>query len=997
MKIQNALILLLLSASVLSAQPSVNYWQQSVHYVMNIDMNEDANQFTGTQKLHYTNNSPDTLYKVFYHLYFNAFQPNSMMDTRSRSILDPDGRVRDRISKLSEKEIGYHHVKSLTQNGSSVQYKVEQTTLEVELAKAILPGETVEFDMTFESQVPLQIRRSGRDNAEGVRFSMAQWYPKMAEYDEDGWHTSSYIGREFYAPYGTFEVNITIDSSYTIGGTGVLQNPDEIGHGYIPNDMVQRSDSPRLTWSFLAENVHDFVWAADPNFTHYTTQTRDKRDVHIIYKTGQNEQNWQKLGTYTANAIDYMSSQFGQYPWPQFTVIQGGDGGMEYPMTTLITGRRSLGSLVGVMAHELAHMWYYGVLGVNESYYYWIDEGFTEYTSNETAAVLLNQKGDPQQGAYGSYLFMKYRGFEEPLTTHADEFDTNSAYGTGAYSMGNIFLHQLGYVIGNDVMRRSLKRFYDEWKFKHPKAEDFIHIAEKESGMVLDWYLNHWIKSTHTIDYALRKPKMNGEEAEITLKRKGDFPMPIDVFVGFDDSTSIVYTIPLVQMRSEKRMEGSYVYEIAPDWPWTHDSYKLKVPTHGKKIKRVELDPSLRMADVNRLNNSWPFTNDRQFMKPARAYWNSYGSSWRPSAWYAENAGVMIGFHSYGNYIFNQYAYEASARITTGSLQEYDVKKTDVDYTFRLSMPAKYSGNGATVSFEALRYFGIFQHQLEYKKYIGKYGQWSPTRRVFTFSLFHQVKTADRTIPLYSAWDRYDVLGSRISYEIGTPSTNGILLSTQMASSGKMWGASYGMLTANKTFNWTRSLSTRFGMYAGTGSKKLPVQYRITTAGPTLEGAWKNHTWFEFTNINSDFTRIANFSADGGNAMAGYGLANIGSPDIPGNNHLSFVIWNNWKPFSNKWLSPVTLEFAAGNGTSWDDEFIKDNPYFHKTDRPVLSSMIAGISYNASDLALFNRWKPQSAVIRDLQFSIRLPFYMNNLKGRGDWHGFVMIGVSNTF
>ncbi|MEX2380634.1 MAG: M1 family peptidase, partial [Vicingaceae bacterium] len=170
----------LLSIVQLNAQ---NYWQQSVNYQMSIDVDVESNQFEGEQTLVYTNNSPDTLNKVYYHLFFNAFQPNSMMDVRSRTIEDPDRRVGDRILHLKENEIGYQKINRLTQDGKKLNYQVVGTILEVELAKPILPGASSTFEMDFEAQVPLQVRRSGRDNKEGIRYSMTQWYPKMAEYD----------------------------------------------------------------------------------------------------------------------------------------------------------------------------------------------------------------------------------------------------------------------------------------------------------------------------------------------------------------------------------------------------------------------------------------------------------------------------------------------------------------------------------------------------------------------------------------------------------------------------------------------------------------------------------------------------------------------------------------------------------------------------------------------------------------------------------------------
>ena len=234
-----SLLLPILSlCTILQAQP--DRWQQRVKYRMDIDMDVQSNRFTGKQTIDYWNNSPDTLKVLYYHLYWNAFQPGSMMDARSlelgKTVIngrnDWDGRVRDRISKLQPEEIGYQKVKSLKMNGRPQQFTEHETILKVVPDKPVPPRSKVTLDMVFEAQVPVQIRRSGRDNAEGVRLSMAQWYPKLAEYDYEGWHPTPYIAREFYGVWGDFEVNIKIDRDYVIGCTGYLQNPQEIGHGY---------------------------------------------------------------------------------------------------------------------------------------------------------------------------------------------------------------------------------------------------------------------------------------------------------------------------------------------------------------------------------------------------------------------------------------------------------------------------------------------------------------------------------------------------------------------------------------------------------------------------------------------------------------------------------------------------------------------------------------------------------------------------------------------
>ncbi len=286
-----SIVLVLFITNQLFAQK--DYWQQEVAYKMSIEMNDENHQFEGTQSLVYTNNSPDTLSKVFYHLYFNAFQKGSMMDVRSRSISDPDRRVGDRISKLTEEEEGFLHVASLTQNGKEITFKEEGTILEVSLSKPLLPGEKVTFDMTFKGQVPLQIRRSGRANEEGIAYSMTQWYPKMAEYDHEGWHSNPYIGREFHGIWGTFDVTIIMDSAYTIGGTGYLQNKEEIGKGY--SDTKGTDKSAKLSWHFKSPKVHDFAWAADKNYTHTSLQVENGPLVRFFYVKSEETKLWDSL------------------------------------------------------------------------------------------------------------------------------------------------------------------------------------------------------------------------------------------------------------------------------------------------------------------------------------------------------------------------------------------------------------------------------------------------------------------------------------------------------------------------------------------------------------------------------------------------------------------------------------------------------------------------------------------------------------------------------
>ena len=600
-------LLFFITTTLLFSQNNTTYWQQHVDYTMNVDIDVENYQYKGIQKLEYTNNSPDVLNQVFYHLFFNAFQPESEMDARLQSIVDPDKRMvnnkgtaknpiyESRIAILKPNEIGYLKVLSLKQNGKNVSYSVEGTVLEVSLNKSIEPGEKVTFEMKFAGQVPVLIRRAGRNSEDGVALSMAQWYPKIAEYDFEGWHADPYIGREFFGVWGNFDVTLNIDKNYTVGGTGYLQNPQEIGHGYEnKSQSLNLPKGDKLAWHFIAPNVHDFSWAADPNFKHDTRISENGTELHFLYKnTKQYKKAWKEVQPLTEKALNYFNENIGKYPYKQYSVIQGGDGGMEYAMCTLITGGKTLGSIVGTVYHELAHSWFQHVLATNESKHSWMDEGFTTYISGLASnKILRNGDGKPSPKTYNGYFYAVKNGLEEPLTTHADRFNTNVAFSIGSYTKGSMFLTQLNYIIGEENVKKTIKKYFEDFKFKHPTPNDIKRTAEKVSGIQLDWYLNEWIETLHTIDYAIADVK----DKEIKLARVGQMPMPIDVTVTYIDDTTENFYIPLRMMLGEKPTSAT----ILKDCTWANPTYTFKVK---KDIKKVEIDPSGLMADVERLNN----------------------------------------------------------------------------------------------------------------------------------------------------------------------------------------------------------------------------------------------------------------------------------------------------------------------------------------------------------------------------------------------------------
>jgi len=626
------------------APAQADRWQQRVKYNMVVDVDVNSNRFTGKQKLEYSNNSTDKLSKVFYHLYWNAFQPNSSMDVRSRELgknlvggrPDWDGRVRDRILKLKDDEIGYQKIISLKMNGVPQPFKYHETILEVNLTKPILPKSKVIFEMEFEAQVPLQIRRSGRDNpSTGVRYSMSQWYPKLCEYDAEGWHPTPYVAREFYGVWGDFDVTINIDKTYKLGATGVLVNANEIGWGYDkPGSELKPVSSAKRIWHFLGNNVHDFVWAADPDYRHIVRKVANGPVIHVIYHQKDTiaafNPDWEKVADAAVRVLPFIEKTFGKYPYPQYSFIHGGDGGMEYPMATLIHSPN-----ISTVFHEWMHSWYQMMLGTNESMYPWMDEGFASYAddlvskyynkkstlqdyrdtlvahpdSKNLRDLIENVLPEDHSGAYNGYFRLLQSGLEEPLTTHADHYNSNFAYSVASYSKGEIFMEQLGYIVGASVRDKILLKYYDEWRFKHPNANDFIKIAQDVSGIQLDWYKEYWVNTTKTINYSIDSLWEENGVSKIRLKRIGQMPMPIDLQLTFRDSSTEMHNIPLNLMFGNKLNEhAGQPFVVHEEWRWTHPTYVVEIKRKLSDIVKAEIDPSKRMADNDRKNNRLELT-----------------------------------------------------------------------------------------------------------------------------------------------------------------------------------------------------------------------------------------------------------------------------------------------------------------------------------------------------------------------------------------------------
>ena len=630
------------------ATAQADRWQQHIDYKIKAALDVTNNIVKGTEEIVYTNNSTDTLRKVYFHMYWNAFAPNSSMDIRSRELgknllnfrrgaitasnatmlgqeatQDWDRRVKDRIQKLSPTEIGYQRVSQILINGKAQKLIDHETILEVQLTQAIAPKSSIKMSLQFEAQVPVQIRRSGRDNAEGVRYSMSQWYPKMVEYDYQGWNTNPYIAREFYGVWGNYDVTLSLDKTYMVAATGVLQNPTAVADKF-----------GNLSWNFKGNNIHDFVWAADNHYKHLSKEVRKGLTFHVYFKdkNASSDSAWANVLWAAEKVLPYIEKKYGAYPYPQYSFIQGGDGGMEYAMATLLKGPG-----IGTVIHEWMHSWYQHILGTNEGLFPWMDEGFTSYAEDDISywynmnhALLspnINEKEKArikaekeaaltqlpaiQFGNYAGYITLAKSGIEEPMSTHSDHYNYNYSYSSAAYSKGATFLGLLGYVVSDSVRDAILINYYNTWKFKHPNANDFTRVAEKTSGLQLQWLKEYWVNSTKTIDYGLNNIEVsaNNANAIISIQRNGKLPMPIEVLITYKDGTSELHYIPLDLMLGSKPAEGAINRIVHKEWQWVAPTYTFETTKPLAALKSIEIDPSQRMPDINRSNNKLEIPN----------------------------------------------------------------------------------------------------------------------------------------------------------------------------------------------------------------------------------------------------------------------------------------------------------------------------------------------------------------------------------------------------
>ena len=560
-------------------------FSQQANYVMKVILDNKNNTYSSKLELRYTNQSNNTVNEIFFHLYYNAFQEGSHFHKYQKKIPDADPRIRAKLEKLIDVQSDLYDINSISINGQSCKYIIQGTLLKVMLDTPLSSNETTNIAIDYKASIPEMIRRSGIDSDDGIDYTMTQWYPKVAKLDDNGWQISPYIGREYNGVFANYDIQLILPSKYTVAHTGELVNIN--------------NQNGITTHHIKAENVHDFAWSANDKYEHDIQNISDKT-IHYYYQH-KNLEDWKRLQLIIDKVFYYLTNQIGEYNHTKFTFAQGGDGGMEYPMITMISGERGFGSLVGTAVHEMIHSWFYGSIANDETRHAWMDEGFTTYM---TYKVLEEIEFDTTRN-YWKELQADYVGnYNVLMNKPSNLYASNYEYYKASYTKGAFFLAQLEDIIGEDNLMLSMKEYYRKHKNTHPTPNDFLQIVNKVSKQDLSFFFYNFIETREFIDYEITQVEENKNDYTVIIKRNGQIVVPIDIQLISEKNAKTSFTIPVWEhevFASNDKLEADRIQS------YSYNYIKFNV---SKKFKSIEIGSDNYMfGDINKDNNRFVFDN----------------------------------------------------------------------------------------------------------------------------------------------------------------------------------------------------------------------------------------------------------------------------------------------------------------------------------------------------------------------------------------------------
>ena len=605
--------------------PGTNYWQLETDYSIDVRLEPSTGMVTARETVQINNNSPDPLNMIVLRLDQNVFTANGV---RSRPLNDvTDGTIVTSIV-LNGEAIDLTATPPRRRRGGPPAGAPEMnyvlglntTSARIALKDPIAPHSTATLDIGWSFRVP------GAANGRGLRmgawgdslFQVAQWYPQVAKYDDlRGWDTEPYLGSsEFYNNFGRFAVRIDVPAGWTVGSTGVLQNPEEVLSAQTRERLshVLESDETRtivgpedfgsgtataagdrLVWHFVADYVNDFAWATSSQYIWEATRVSipggETIPFYWMYLEGDADR-YEGADERGRHALQFYSELWMPYAWPQLTMVDGPDTGMEYPMLVM--------SALGAEDHEIGHEWWPMMVGTNETWYGFMDEGFNQYMNALSSA---DRMGVPPRldGRGQSYGGVSGDEREAPLMWNANY--GGPMYGFQAYSKAPLMLSMLGGIVGDAEVQRAMSEYAHAWRFKHPSPWDYMFFMSEALDRELGWFWYYWLFTTESVNGSIQEVASAGSTTTVTVHQDGQMPSPVVLAVQFRGDAPATESMPHVEWVDARTLVFTYPVDV---WFGGSKSFEVELPFDGSSIESITLDPRGRFPDRDPGDNVWP-------------------------------------------------------------------------------------------------------------------------------------------------------------------------------------------------------------------------------------------------------------------------------------------------------------------------------------------------------------------------------------------------------
>ena len=581
-----------------SGRPGHAYWQQRLDYRITATLDTATHELRGRELIRYTNNSPDALSYLWMFLEQNICSRSGITEKLDQPPLMFLGSTFDFSCKGFDGGVTLEHVRI---GGQELRPAIYGTTMRIDLPRPLASGRMLDLDIAWRFTVPPY--GAGRMGRDGSLYQIAQWYPRLAVYDDvRGWNHDPYIGAgEFYLEYGSFDVSLTLPSNYTVAATGTLRNPELVltpeqrsrlagaRSATEPVPIITSVEAGKVgtpartaTWRFTADSVRDFAFAAGSQLR-WDASAYGKVLIHTLYRPSAPE--WEEANRMVRDALQYFSEQWYPYPYSHITSVEGPIEGMEYPMLTFDPRAPSREERQWVLAHELGHQWMPMIVGSNERLYPWMDEGFNTFIDLAGAARYFagTAYGDSIE-VHPLHLYQDHAipGQEQPLITRPVE--VKDLFWTG-YQKPALMMQTLRYeVLGKERFDAAFRAYLRAWAYKHPTPADFFRLMRDASGMDLDWYWRDWVFTTARLDQAVDSIGRTRDGEKVFLSNRGSMMLPLEMDLTFRDGSKERVRLPV-----EMWNQGSKF------------AYRLR---SAREVSRVVIDPRRVLPDIDRANNT---------------------------------------------------------------------------------------------------------------------------------------------------------------------------------------------------------------------------------------------------------------------------------------------------------------------------------------------------------------------------------------------------------